>query len=491
MKYFALLLSLGLIAVPSLLAEIYVVKPDGTGDFPTIQAAISAVAEGDIIELTDGIFTGQGNGDINFLGKAITVRSMSGDPTSCIVEPDGGCMGFCFLHGEGPNSVLEGVTVFLACYGIWCEDASPTIHNCNLRYSFCNWWWGWGMFIHGGSPTVTDCLFRENPGLTGAGAGVYCFGASPQFIDCTFDRNGGWSEEGPGGGFDCLGGSPSFHGCLFTHNGSSCGYGAMRFSECDTVTVVRCTFFRNRGFSSGGIFFGRGGNLVVSNCTFCSNATESSAGTSDLYLHSANASVENTVIAFGQAGKAVGCNQSAEITLACCDIYGNTGSDWSECIADQYGVDGNISLDPLFCDAAEGNLYLFDASPCAPFSEPNPECGLIGAWPVGCPPAVVDDLAAVPDRPALGPAVPNPFTDRTRLSFALPPVSDPARVRLEICDLNGRRLRILLDNEFGAGAYVAQWDGRDARGCPVPSGAYFCRLIVHGRLQAQRLLRLH
>ena len=42
-------------------ATTYLVNPEGTGDFPTIQAAIDAVVDGDIIELNDGTFTGDGN----------------------------------------------------------------------------------------------------------------------------------------------------------------------------------------------------------------------------------------------------------------------------------------------------------------------------------------------------------------------------------------------------------------------------------------------
>ena len=40
-------------AVPAA-ATTYIVRPDGTGDFPTIQTAIDAAIDGDIIELTDG-----------------------------------------------------------------------------------------------------------------------------------------------------------------------------------------------------------------------------------------------------------------------------------------------------------------------------------------------------------------------------------------------------------------------------------------------------
>ncbi|MCK4414565.1 MAG: hypothetical protein KAY32_13585 [Candidatus Eisenbacteria sp.] len=45
-------------------AETYLVLPDGTGDFPTIQAAIDAALDGDEILLADGTFTGDGNRDL-------------------------------------------------------------------------------------------------------------------------------------------------------------------------------------------------------------------------------------------------------------------------------------------------------------------------------------------------------------------------------------------------------------------------------------------
>ena len=76
----------------------------------------------------------------------------------------------------------------------------------------------------------------------------------------------------------------------------------------------------------------------------------------------------------------------------CCDLYGNEGTNWEPfCIADQYGVNGNISEDPLFCDPGIDDVTLYDISPCAPFSPPNEECDLIGAWPVGCGEAGIAD----------------------------------------------------------------------------------------------------
>ncbi len=67
-------------------ATTYVVKSDGKGDFPNIQAAINAAASGDTVALTDGVFTGDGNRDISFLGKAMVLRSLSGNPVGCRIS---------------------------------------------------------------------------------------------------------------------------------------------------------------------------------------------------------------------------------------------------------------------------------------------------------------------------------------------------------------------------------------------------------------------
>jgi pectin methylesterase-like acyl-CoA thioesterase len=96
-------------------AETHVVTPDGTGDFPTIQAAIDAAVDGDEVVLTHGVFTGDGNRDVNFLGKAITIRSQDGGPSVCIIDCKGSFgerhRGFRFDSREGRESVLSGVTV--------------------------------------------------------------------------------------------------------------------------------------------------------------------------------------------------------------------------------------------------------------------------------------------------------------------------------------------------------------------------------------------
>jgi hypothetical protein len=85
-------------------------------EYPTIQAAINASQNGDEVVIANGVYSGPGNYNINFIGRAITVRSQSGDPNLCIVDIQGqynGLLerGFMFEFGEGPNSVLRDLTI--------------------------------------------------------------------------------------------------------------------------------------------------------------------------------------------------------------------------------------------------------------------------------------------------------------------------------------------------------------------------------------------
>ena len=66
--------------------QVYTVAPDGSGDYPTIQAAIDVSRDGDTIELTDGYFRGDGNRDLDYQGKAITIRSQSDNPSACVID---------------------------------------------------------------------------------------------------------------------------------------------------------------------------------------------------------------------------------------------------------------------------------------------------------------------------------------------------------------------------------------------------------------------
>jgi parallel beta-helix repeat protein len=83
-----------------------------------------------------------------------------------------------------------------------------------------------------------------------------------------------------------------------------------------------------------------------------------------------------------EAGGISSCSDSVSILY--CDVYGNEGGNYIG-LPDQTGVNGNISVDPIFCDQWNGNFTLHIESPCLPGHHPDGvSCGLIGALGMGC-----------------------------------------------------------------------------------------------------------
>jgi len=100
-------------------AEIIIVDDDDPADFNNIQAAIEYSNDWDTIYVFPGIYTGPGNRDIDFLGKAITVRSVAPDDPYIVAATIVDCdanesdrhRGFVFQNAEDSNSVLAGFTI--------------------------------------------------------------------------------------------------------------------------------------------------------------------------------------------------------------------------------------------------------------------------------------------------------------------------------------------------------------------------------------------
>lgn len=367
---------------PAASGSTYIVNPDGTGDFPTIQSALDAATDDDLIELTDGIFAGAGNRDIDFQGKAVTVQSQSGDPGACTIECDGSELdphrGFIFQTDEGPDSVVEGITIahgWSDVYGggILCEDdASPTITNCILHKNEAAY--GGGM-CGGTFSTITGCAFLENTAVRGGGLAR---ASSTVLNDCTFVGNVGRYGGGIYIRSSC---SPSITGCLFQENVATHSGGALHIEQHCYPMLAYCTLTGNSAPIGGAVDISIESAPTLVNCTLLGNSCTYTGVISCYDLSSPT--IENSIISFSQEGMAISCFDS-EITLLCCDVYGNADGDWVGYIADQYGVDGNICQDPLFCENENPDepYTLYTDSPCAPGG--NPECGQIGAWGVAC-----------------------------------------------------------------------------------------------------------
>ena len=207
-------------------APTYTVHPDGSGDFPTIQAAMDAAEDQDTIELTAGVFSGEGNRDLDFAGKAITLRAQGGAEGLAVIDCEGTSAephrALWFHSGEGPTSRVEGLT-----------------------------------FRNGYAPDA---------GGGHLGGAVLCeVGSEPQIRHCTFVD--GWAEKGAG--LACLDAQPILEGCTFVYNEAPEG-GVVYTNAGAGLEAVNCIV----AFSYEGVAFAcePGGEPVLACCDVYGNA---------------------------------------------------------------------------------------------------------------------------------------------------------------------------------------------------------------------------
>ncbi|MBN1893752.1 CotH kinase family protein [bacterium] len=81
--------------------------------------------------------------------------------------------------------------------------------------------------------------------------------------------------------------------------------------------------------------------------------------------------------------------------------------------------------------------------------------------------------------------VPNPFNASTTLSYR---IGHAGKVRLDVFNSRGQRIRTLFDGMRDQGEYTASWDGRTGTGGPAPAGVYFCRLASPAGNHVQKML---
>jgi len=201
-------------------------------DYQTIQAAIDAASDGDTLIVADGTYTGEGNKNLDFKGKAITVQSENG-AVNCIIDCENSGRGFYFHTGEGSTSVVSGFTITNGYKrlggGIYCSSSSPSIINCtiisnNAPSGGSAGASGGGIYCASSSPTITNCIISGNAvsggdPSGGSGGGISCSSSSsPTITNCTISNNTASGNHPAGGGIYSPSSSPAITNCILWDN---------------------------------------------------------------------------------------------------------------------------------------------------------------------------------------------------------------------------------------------------------------------------------
>ena len=198
-------------------------------DHPTIQGAIDASDDGDVIEIAPGTYDEIG---ITTDGKGITLRGK--------VDADG-----------IPITIIDG-------------------QHQGILMNFS--------FNDDNDTRIEDLLFTR--GGTDEYAAVVLFHAEPIFTNCHFVQNGTSTDTGFGGGVYNLNGAPQFHDCRFIDNRARWGggYAAWETGQPDHPVFINCEFIGNTAQLGGGMSNMRS-QPVIDGCVFRNNtATELGGG---------------------------------------------------------------------------------------------------------------------------------------------------------------------------------------------------------------------
>ena len=128
-------------------------------EYVTIQEAIDAAQEHQTVVLETGTY----DEAIDFGGKNVTLTSIGpNDPVvvaATVIDTGGVGPAVTFSGGELGSCRLVGLTITGGTYGVYCELASPTIHNCVVAGNL-----GPGIRCVNSDPVITGCQIIDNAG---------------------------------------------------------------------------------------------------------------------------------------------------------------------------------------------------------------------------------------------------------------------------------------------------------------------------------------
>ncbi len=419
------------------------VAADGSGDYLTIGSALAVAQSGETLLVSAGIYNESGLvlpagvsivGDSGIAQDVVIQASTSGNTLVCTNPTPGTRLANLTMSGAQASALVQ-------------NGGNLELENCrflNNNHSggeggAINTGWGGGSIL-----TLVGCEFVGNSSVSNGGA-IRSIGTNLQIEDCIFQNNfaginGGAIDaeadeihiigclfEGNdavewGGGFNVqtvvsfsatdsrwtnnsagyFGGGavidvpgspvPILDGCTFSGNVANDGAACWLAVGGPGFTISGSAFVQNSALSTSTIL-SNGAPMFLDHCSFVDNAAP--LAVIETYSVS-EISINFTLAAFNSSPFLSGPDPSGMFNN---DIFDNTGGNYVGTLASWRDVNENISLDPLFCDMAGGNVTLSLDSPCLPAN--NSVDYLIGAAAEGCAgesPLVTDISDVVNDQ---------------------------------------------------------------------------------------------
>jgi parallel beta-helix repeat protein len=290
------------------------------------------------------IMSGDLNGDdvITGSGQTLSIINMSENCYCVFYHPAG--------LGLTGTAVLDGFKItggsFNSNYsmvgGIVNYSASPSITNCivtgNSYLGICN---TSSLLANPSAPAITNCMISQNAGL-----GIWNSGyAWPTIINCTISGNGGsgirndWNAQSPTTVINCL--------ICANYSGYRQSGGGIYNYRC-VINLINCTISGNLSDTfGGGIFESQNVTTILDNVVIWGNTATQNGN--QVAMFAGNMTLNHS------------CYQNGTN-----DIYIQPGTFTA--------TNNNITIDPVFANAAAGNYILHGISPCIDVGNDSYNC---------------------------------------------------------------------------------------------------------------------
>lgn len=305
------------------------------GDYSTIQEAIDSAMAGDTVLVAPGTYV-EG---IDFLGKAITVKSSDGAGKT-VIDANGYAEDrrvVTFESSEGNDSVLDGFTITNGYVdsgdpgaGIFCHGSSPTIINNRIMNNLSRTRGGGIGCLNDASPIIRHNIIGWNrvTNYTTQGAGIYCEQDCTPIIEhnkitCnTLDILGSSGSSG-GGGIYCIASFPTIRNNEISWNTLDDGKGGGILCIESIAVIENNVISGNFSTYGGGIYWIESEGSISSNIISSNTAYNGGGGITCYYsspiIH--NNRIMNNRSEMGDAG-GINCGQGSP-TITNNFIHGN------------------------------------------------------------------------------------------------------------------------------------------------------------------------
>ncbi len=221
----------------------------------TIQAAINAAVDGQIILVASGTYS---ENIIFPTDKSVTVQSVYGDLDTTIQGSGANAPVVDISAPEAFSPVLDGFTID--------NQAENTLTR--------------GIYVDNlSAPTIKNCIIQGNVSTNNSGGGLYLQGASSTTATTLLNTTISGNTANYGGCLRCTNSKLVISGCTISSNTATQNGGGLYLDGASTtVTIGNSTLTGSSGRSGGALYATGIGALTISGSTFDANTATTGTG---------------------------------------------------------------------------------------------------------------------------------------------------------------------------------------------------------------------